>query len=374
MNIENAVRRNVPLAPLTTLELGGNAQYFLESFDEETTLQAVEWAKQKNLPLFVLGGGSNVVISDQGFLGLVLHMQDRGISIVESCKVACDKQPASQVLVTAKAGEPWDAFVAFTVEQGLAGLECLSGIPGFCGATPVQNVGAYGQEVSDTLREVRVLDRESLSIVNLKNSDCAFGYRTSLLKRQPQKYIVLSVTFSLTFQGGPTLKYPELAKYVLTRHPTPLLRHVREDVLTLRRAKSMLLDPTDENRRSVGSFFLNPIVTLKESKSLVKTAIRKGLVLTEKEIPQFPVEGDRVKFPAAWLIEKAGIRKGQRFGPVGVSSKHSLCLVHYGNGTTKELVQAAQAIQTAVNETFGIKLHPEPNFVGFLDAELKSLG
>jgi UDP-N-acetylmuramate dehydrogenase len=345
---------DVPLAPLTTLELGGHARHLAEASDEAAVLEAVRWAEARALPLLVLGGGSNLVIADGGFDGLVLRVAARGQARAAAA--------GGEVRVTARAGEPWDALVAATVGAGLAGLECLSGIPGHAGATPIQNVGAYGQEVADTVRAVRALERATGRVVDLRPEDCGFGYRTSAFKRDPERYVVVSVTFGLRPGGAPTLRYRELVDALAgagaaASATPPTLAEVRAAVLRLRRAKSMVIDPADPNRRSVGSFFTNPVVTAGE-------AARIAAAAAPSELPRWPAGDGLVKLPAAWLIERAGIDKGTRRGPVGVSSRHTLALVHHGGGTTAALLGLAREVRDAVRARFGVTLVPEPVLVG----------
>jgi UDP-N-acetylmuramate dehydrogenase len=336
------VRDDVPLAPLTTLELGGRARHLAEAADEPAIVEALSWASARGAPLFVLGGGSNVVIADAGFPGLVLRVTSRGRAYAFA---------GAEVRLTAAAGEPWDELVADTVARGLAGLECLSGIPGLAGATPIQNVGAYGQEVADTIRSVRVFDRRDSKVLDLPPSECAFGYRDSAFRRAPDRHVVLAVTFGLRANGAPTLRYRELAD-ALAREAAPTLAATRAAVLALRRKKSMVIDAADPNRRSVGSFFTNPIVTAEVAEHL------------PSEMPRWPAAAGHVKLSAGWLIERSGVSKGLKRGHVGVSSAHALALVHYGGGSTEELLELARHVRDAVKERFGITLAPEPIFVG----------
>ena len=246
-----SIRENVALAPLTTLKVGGAARFFAESETEDDVSEALKFAVQNNLPLFVLGGGSNVLISDEGFNGLVLKISLKGVS--------AETEDDGNALVTARAGEDWDEFVRFSVEKNLQGVECLSGIPGTIGGTPVQNVGAYGQEVSETITRVRVFDRKSKEILRLSNAECRFAYRTSIFNTTDKnRFIVLAVTFALQENGAPKLVYKDLREFFGARVPT--LAETRAAVLQIRRAKSMVIDPDDINSRSAGSFFKNPVV------------------------------------------------------------------------------------------------------------------
>jgi len=338
------------LGPLTTLELGGTARFFIEASDEATVLRAVLWAGEQRLPLVVLGGGSNVLVSDAGFEGVVLRMAIRGAAFRDDGTVY------------AAAGEPWDAFVEATVARGWAGLECLAGIPGSVGATPIQNVGAYGQEVAETISEVRVLERASRAIWRLSREDCAFGYRDSVFRRNPEAYVVLGVTFALRPGGAPSVRYRELEEALSGRSPS--LAEVSATVRTLRRKKSMVIDAADPNRRSVGSFFTNPVVDAATFAALAARAVAAGFVATAAEVPRFPALDGQVKVPAAWLIERAGFNKGLRRGAVGISSAHALALVHHGGGTTAALRALAEEIRAGVQARFGVTLSEEPIFLG----------
>lgn len=339
------IEEHVPLAPLTTIGIGGPARFFVRASNVDDVREALAWAAEHRQPVFLLGGGSNLLISDDGFDGLVIHLQLRGV-IVES--------EDEYAMVKVAAGEPWDPFVAYAVDHGWAGIECLSGIPGSAGATPIQNVGAYGQEVSETIARVEVLDRTTGLVVWFTNWDCRFGYRSSLFKNiERDRYIVLSVTFRLKRGGAATVKYPELRRY-LDEHGVALadLGGVRDAVIAIRKRKGMVLDPDDPDTRSDGSFFMNPIVPEPIA-----------------DAPHFPAENG-VKLSAAWLIEHAGFAKGFMHGNVGISTKHTLAIVNRGGGTAADVLELVRMIQDRVREKFGVELHPEPNFVGF--AELNS--
>ncbi len=319
-------------------------------------IEALRWAAERELPVAILGAGSNLVVSDAGFDGLVVQMKLRGIAISLRGAVAS---------VEAAAGEPWDALVELAVARELAGIECLSGIPGLVGATPIQNVGAYGQEVAETIAAVRVLDRRTLQILTLEPAGCGFAYRDSAFKRDPERFVVLSVRFELRSGGEPALRYAELRAAVQARHPEPTLQQVRQAVLALRRAKSMLLDPADENGRSAGSFFTNPVVSAEAAERLARQALEEGLIAAAEELPRYAAGEGRVKLAAAWLIERAGLRKGERRGAVGLSSRHALALVHHGGGSSAELIAFAREIRDRVRARFGVELSPEPVLLGF---------
>jgi UDP-N-acetylmuramate dehydrogenase len=345
-----AIEENVTLAPLTTIGIGGPARFFLRAATVDEIREGLAWARARDLAVFILGGGSNLLISDDGFDGLVLHVDLRGITV---------ESEDEQAMVRVAAGEPWDSFVAFAVERGWAGIECLSGIPGSCGATPIQNVGAYGQEVSETIARVEVLDRAADRVITLTNWDCRFGYRTSVFKTAARdRFVVLAVTFRLKAGGRATIRYPELQKFVEARGiTTDDLRGVRDAVIAIRRRKGMVLDPADPDTRSDGSFFMNPVLTTAEHEAFARIA---------PEAPHYPAGGE-VKLSAAWLIEHAGFTKGFALGNVGLSSKHTLAIVNRGGGTAREVVELVRRIQSAVRERFGVELHPEPNFVGFAE-------
>ena len=349
-----AIRQNVPLAPLTTFELGGPARFFCQVVTSEDAVWALRWAGDRGLPVFVLGGGSNVVVGDAGFPGLVLQLVARGTEF---------RSQGDHVLVEAQAGQPWDDVVAAAVARDLAGIECLSGIPGTAGATPIQNVGAYGQEVADTILSLRVLDRRSLVVRELPAAECGFAYRNSVFRRDPGQAIVLSASFALRPGAQPLVAYRELAD-ALASQARPSLSEVREAVLDLRRKKSMVCDAHDPNRRSAGSFFTNPVVGAAQAAEVVAQALRENLAHAPEEVPQYPLPGGRVKLAAGWLVERAGIVRGLRMGPVGVSSRHALVLVHHGGGSTADLLRLAVHVRDAVALRFAITLQPEPIFLG----------
>jgi UDP-N-acetylmuramate dehydrogenase len=350
------LQEDVALAPRTTLGLGGNARYLATASDEAAVVEALRFAQAERLAVAILGAGSNLVVGDDGFDGVVIAMAQRGIEL---------SLRGATAHITAMAGEPWDELVAMSVERELAGLECLSGIPGLVGATPIQNVGAYGQEVADTITSVRVVDRRTFEPHDLEPSSCGFSYRDSAFKREPGRFVVLAVSFALRAGGEPTLSYAELERRLQARTATPSLSEVRETVLELRREKSMLLDAQDENRRSAGSFFLNPIVSAGAADRLVHLLLREGLVVRTEDVPRFVTTDGRVKLAAGWLIERAGLRKGQRRGAIGLSSRHALSLVHHGGGSSAELVAFAREVRDHVRARFAVELAPEPAFLGF---------
>ncbi len=348
-------QRDVPLDTRTTLGLGGRAAQLVSVRAESELVAALMSAADQKLPVFVLGGGSNLIVPDDGYDGLVLSMEMRGIATLPAENARGERT----MRVTAAAGEPWDELVAFTVQNGWQGLECLSGIPGLVGATPVQNVGAYGQDVSETICAVGVVDRATKQTLTLTPEECQFAYRDSALKRDPERYVVTWVCFELRPNAPPALKYAELQK-ALADKPSPTLTEVRDTVIALRRKKSMVIDAFDPNRRSAGSFFTNPIVSSEIADDVVRRAIDRGVAKSATDVPRWPEKDGRVKLAAGWLIERAGIEKGLRRGNVGISTAHALALVHHGGGTTKELLELADHVRSAVRDAFGVELEREP--------------
>jgi UDP-N-acetylmuramate dehydrogenase len=340
----------VPLAPYCTLGVGGPARYFVEARDEATVRAALAWARRRGLAMRVIGGGSNLLVADEGVEALVVRIGLRGVTT---------RRRGPHVLVTAAAGEPWDALVGRAVERGWAGLECLSGIPGSVGATPIQNVGAYGQEVSESLIHVRALDTRDGKMVTLSNHDCRFTYRDSVFKSgQPERWVVLAVRYQLHPGGAPTVRYTELERHLGARGTgTPSLADVRASVLAIRRSKSMVIEPGDENGRSCGSFFTNPIVT-------GAVAAKVQALVGDPAMPQWPQPDGRVKLAAGWLIERAGFARGLRDGPVGLSTRHALAIVAHEGAQARDVARLARRVQAAVAERFGVRLIPEPVFWG----------
>jgi UDP-N-acetylmuramate dehydrogenase len=337
------IEQNVALAPFTTIGIGGPARFFARVTDVDALREAIAWSRDHSQPLFILGGGSNLLISDDGFDGLVVRLDLRGMTVESEDEYA---------MVRVAAGEAWDGFVASAVARGWAGVECLSGIPGSVGATPIQNVGAYGQEVSETIARVEVLDRQDGLVKNLTNAECRFAYRSSLFKGQERdRYIVTAVTFRLKAGGSATVRYPELRRFVEERGvELDDLGGVRAAVIAIRKRKGMVLDPNDPDTRSDGSFFMNPIVDASKA---------------TEEMPSYPAADGMVKLSAAWLIERAGFQKGFTLGNAGLSTKHTLAVVNRGGATAREVLALVELIQSRVREKFGIDLQPEPNFIGF---------
>jgi len=319
---------------------------------QDEMVQTIRDVQSSAEPLLILAGGSNVVIADEGFPGTVVLVRTRGVEVVA--------ETADSVTVRVAAGEPWDDFVASTVEAGWSGLECLSGIPGSAGATPIQNVGAYGQEVAETVSSVEAYDRVKDEVVRLAAEDCGFAYRSSIF-RHSDRWAVLSVDFRLTRSPLSTpVRYAELARRlgVATGDRVPLAE-AREAVRALRAGKGMLLDPADPDTRSVGSFFTNPVLDAEAYRLLLERVGDLG------EPPAWPGAGGVVKVSAAWLIERAGFGKGYRGpGGVAISSKHTLALTNPGGGSTADLLALAREIRDGVHRRFGVTLHPEPILVG----------
>jgi UDP-N-acetylmuramate dehydrogenase len=347
---------HVSLASYCTMGVGGPARWFVEAGDERTVHEAVEWAERQSLPLRVLGGGSNLIVADEGVDGLVLKVGLRGVTA---------RVGGAVVEVMAAAGEPWDDLVCMAVERGWAGLECLSGIPGLVGATPIQNVGAYGQDVSNTIISVRALDRQSGRVVTLTPPECEFRYRDSVFKsRMPGRYIVLAVGYRLAQGGAPVLRYADVVRDLARRGiRSPSLADVRRSVLDIRRSKSMVLDDDDPNHRSCGSFFVNPIVTADE---LCRIKERTG---RDSSMPCWPEPGGHVKLSAAWLIERAGFERGQTDGSVGLSTRHSLAIVCHPGARASDVVGFARRVRARVEERVGVRLVPEPVFWGPITIE-----
>lgn len=359
MTEQISVQEDVALAPLTTMQVGGAARFFVEAKTEQNIFAALDFAEKQGVPIFILGGGSNLLVSDAGFSGLVLKIGLRGVEITK------DK---NDILLTAQAGEDWDSIVSLSVNKNLAGIECLSGIPGSVGATPVQNVGAYGQEVAETISSVRVLDREKKETTNLTNAECGFAYRASIFNTiHKNKFVVLNVSFRLKPGGQPLLRYADLQRFFAEKKAeNPSLREVREAVVQIRAAKSMVINDEDENRRSAGSFFKNIIVDLEKFAAIEATARRLSLIDDEQSVPHFSTAGDdKVKIPTAWLIEKSGFYKGYQYGRAGISTNHTLAVINRGGATANEIVELVGEIQTKVKKIFDVKLQPEPIWLGF---------
>jgi UDP-N-acetylmuramate dehydrogenase len=343
------------LADYTTLRLGGPARGFVRAATEGELIEAVRAADAAGEPVLILGGGSNLVVADEGFEGTVIQVATRGVSRGEA--------PGA---LTVAAGEDWDAVVARTVAEGLAGLECLSGIPGLAGATPIQNVGAYGQEVSQTITQVRVYDRQAGHVLAIPAGQCGFGYRTSRF-RGDGRFVVLSVTFRLAVQARSVpVRYAELASFLGVAPGDQVeSTEARAAVIELRQRKGMVIDPADPDTRSAGSFFVNPVLgaaALAHVEAAARARCGPGT-----RVPRFAAEGsgDLVKVPAAWLIEHAGFGRGYNPGDgARISAKHTLALVNAGSASTAALLALAREIRDGVRDTFGVCLAPEPVLVG----------
>lgn len=348
------LREHVPLGPYTTFGIGGPARYFTEVANERDIRDAIDFVQSRRVPLFMLGGGSNLVVSDDGFSGLVMKIAVRGIE---------ESAAQGKRLFQAGAGEDWDTFVAHTIAENCAGLECLSGIPGTVGATPVQNVGAYGQEVADTIVNLHALDLTDGLIRELTPEQCGFAYRTSVFNTQEKgRFLILSVRFALTPNGAPKVQYRDLQNHFSGRNQTPSLSDVRNAVREIRHSKGMLIVEGDEDCRSAGSFFKNPVVTAAKFSDVQAIAIRRDVKLSS-----FPAEEGHMKIPAAWLVEQSGFAKGYSRGPVGISHRHALALVNRGGAKATDIIALKNDIQRAVFDQFGIELKPEPVFLGFDD-------
>ena len=358
------IQENVPLAPLTTLGVGGTARYFAEIKREDEVGKVAEFAKSRSLPLFVVGGGSNLVVADSGWPGLVLKITIGGITISKTTDAK-----SNAVLFNVGAGVIWDDFVAQAVVQNCAGIECLSGIPGSVGGTPVQNVGAYGQEVSNTIESVRAFDLKQERIVLLPKPACGFGYRSSVFNSSERgRYILLRVNYRLKRGGPARLKYGDLQQYFANlraegsdeKTVAPSLIETREAVRAIRRTKGMLIVPGEVDSHSAGSFFKNPVLGEEQFNVLSARAVQKGL-----EIPNYPALDAQRKVSAAWLVENSGFSKGYSEGAAGISHKHALALVNLGSAKASDIVRLKDEIQNRVQQAWGILLQPEPVFVGF---------
>ncbi|HMQ69293.1 MAG TPA: UDP-N-acetylmuramate dehydrogenase [Ignavibacteria bacterium] len=345
------IQNNVKLSEYTTIRLGGPADYFINCNDTESVKGILEYVKDNKMNFIVFSGGSNIIFPDRGFDGLVLRINNKGVKSYDD-----EKYFYAEV----NAGENWDEFVKYVTGAGYSGIECLSGIPGSAGATPVQNVGAYGQEVKDTILNVTAIDRKTSGEITFTNEECRFGYRTSRFKDMDKdKYIILKVLFRFEKNKQPEIKYSELqnlidsrSNYSSLRSVKEKIRCIRENVMILRDNKSMLINPDDMNSRSCGSFYTNPV--------LKETEYSRFKELTDN-LNQVPIykSGSMYKLSAAWLVEQSGFLKGFKKGGVGISSKHSLALINI-SGTTRELLAFSSEIEETVKKKFGIKLKKEP--------------
>ncbi len=347
---------NVALAPLTTIRIGGPALYFVEAKTVGEAQEAVQFARSRDLPLFVLGGGSNLIVADAGWPGLVLKVAIQGIDQIDG------HDEKGNIVFDAGAGELWDKFVARAVRAHCAGVECLSGIPGSVGGTPVQNVGAYGQEVAESIASVQVLDlRNGSEVRELCAEACDFSYRSSIFNTSERgRFIILRVRYALKPGGEPYLAYADLRRHFQGRETLPDLAETREAVRHIRALKGMLIVPGDSDCQSAGSYFKNPVVSEEQHNELARIAVERGLIL-----PSYPALETRQKVSAAWLVEHSGFAKGFGMGRVGISSKHALAIVNRGGGTAADVLALQEQIQQRVEEIWGLRLEPEPVMVGF---------
>jgi UDP-N-acetylmuramate dehydrogenase len=337
----------VPLAPYTTFQIGGPARWFAEAASEDDIVAGIAFAGEHRLSLFILGGGSNLLVSDAGFPGLVLRIALKGMTPIYK---------NDRFIVSAAAGEDWDGLVAYAVAANAAGVECLSGIPGTVGGTPVQNVGAYGQEVSQTIVTVRAFDRKTLQFIDLPASDCGFSYRRSIFNStERERYVVARVDYALHKDGPASIIYADLARYFAARGAPPTLAEVREAVRSIRAQKGMLLVNGDADCRSAGSFFKNPVVPV-----TVLDSLAKELGIEKRSIPAYPAQDGEVKLSAAWLIERAGYQRGFVLGNAGISSRHTLALINRGGASAAEIVTLRDKVKDTIQSRFGIRLEPEP--------------
>jgi UDP-N-acetylmuramate dehydrogenase len=342
------ISENISLAAFTTFGIGGPARWFVEATNEEEVAEASDWAHRRGAPLLVLGGGSNLLVADEGFAGLVLHVGLKGIE-------------RDGDLFRVAAGEDWDGFVGWAARLEFAGIECMAGIPGTVGGTPVQNVGAYGQEVASVIERVRAFDLGARAFVEFSNAECGFAYRRSRFNTTDRgRYIVTRVDYRLRQNGAPQISYQDLKAHFAGSEKAPTLADVAAAVRSIRRSKGMLLVDGDPDCRSAGSFFKNPAVTEEVAERVRKVAASAGV-----QVRVFPADDGLVKIPAAWLIEQAGFAKGYAMGAAGISSRHTLALVNKGNATAAEILALAEKIRAAVEARFGIRLEVEPMMVGF---------
>ncbi len=353
------IEQNIPLAPFTTLRIGGPARYFARATSESDLLEAVRFAREGSLPIFILGGGSNLVVPDEGYPGLVLQVAMQENLIVDGPKDEFPPNRFTRYLVPA--GVDWDEFVDQVCVAGFSGMECLAGIPGFVGGSPVQNIGAYGQEVSQTIGAVHAFDLETLQSRHIPASECGFAYRTSIFNSTLRnRYIITRVAFDFSLDASPSLTYPDLQRH-FAGHPNPTPAEIAAAVRQIRATKGMYLDPSapSPDHRSAGSFFKNPFVP-----PSALASIARSLDIPEAKIPHWPTPTGEIKLPAAWLIEQAGFPKGFNLGPVGISSRHTLALINRtGNATCADLLALRDLITTEVAVRFHITLEQEPVFL-----------
>jgi UDP-N-acetylmuramate dehydrogenase len=350
------IYENAPLAPYSTLRVGGAARFLVKAKTEAEIIAGLQFARKQGCPAFILGGGSNIVVSGSGFPGLVLKIELSGIERL-------DRNGAE---ISVAAGEDWDGFVQYCTDRDLAGIECLSGIPGTVGGAPIQNVGAYGEEVSAAILKVRVLNRDTYAVSDLRNDQCGFAYRSSIFNTiDKERYVVLRVDFVLRPDGAPEIRYQDLQRHFTESRQIPSIKEVREAVLQIRDAKGMILREEAPDSKSAGSFFKNPILAIEEATMLEERARERGLLSASEQIPRFPDASGQQKVPAAWLIERAGFHRGYVHGRAGISGRHTLALINRGGADTEEIIDLMRLIQGRVRTLFGIELQPEPVFIGF---------
>ncbi len=337
------IAENFQLAPLTTFRIGGLATFFAEVNSEQELSEAIGFARKQELPIFVLGGGSNILISDQGIEGLVIQYQRKGVRVQGE-------------ILEAQAGESWDDVVALAVKHNLAGIECLAGVPGSAGGAVVQNIGAYGQTLGDAVSEVSVVELATGKLKRFSPAECEFEYRNSLFKKNPGRYLVTSFSLKLLSGGLPNISYPQVAKH-FGHESTPSLAQVRDFVIRLRASKGYVIMPGFECYQTAGSFFKNPVVSSEQFNHLKP-------LLGEAELNRFWPSERGVKLAAAYLLERAGFSKGYREGAAGISPKHALSLVNFGQAQAREIRTLADKIKQRVWEKFGVKLEEEVLLVG----------
>ena len=353
------IQENIPLAPYTTFRIGGPARFFCEVTTGEKLLEAVTFARERSLPIFVLGGGSNLLVTDRGFDGLVLRVKIEGCVTIGG-GYRDDRPKQTSLTYDVPGGVDWDAFVLKVAEADITGIECLAGIPGFVGGAPIQNIGAYGQEVSTSILWVHVLDLETLNFVSLTAGDCGFAYRRSIFNTTHRnRYIVISVTFRFDLDATPSLRYADLKEYFSSRTSEPKPIEIYHAVRNIRQGKGMLIVEGEADCRSAGSFFKNPVVPTAVLQNIAAT-----LTLTVDKIPHWTAGEDLVKLPAAWLLERAGFVKGFQLGEAGISSRHTLALINRGHATFADIALLRDTIQREVASRFGIQLEQEPVQVG----------
>ena len=341
------IEESFALAPLTTFQIGGAARWFVKIRTEDELVGALDWARSERCPVVPLGGGSNLLVSDRGYPGLVIQIGILGV-----------EQQGAKLDVAA--GEGWDRLVDLSVERDLAGMECLAGIPGSVGATPIQNVGAYGQEVAQTISSVRAFDRQELGFVEIPAAECRFRYRGSLFNQdQPGRYIVTRVRFQMRPDAAPELRYADLQRAFPQGRAAPSLAEVAAEVRSIRRSKGMMISPGDPDTQGAGSYFKNPVVN---SELLPEIAQRAGA--EPASVPSYPAEAGKVKLSAAWLVERSGFSKGFALGNAGLSTRHTLALTNRGGATCAEILDLEQHIRGRVGQTFGITLEREPILLG----------